>query len=453
MRIAYIECPAGASGDMFLGAWLDAGVDEAAWRALLAKLAVPGYEVRVRPVMKQGIRALKVDVVVEGEESICDGDAGVHPQDDDPDHHHDHDYGHHGHDDFHTYRHEDAHTHSHDHGHHHAHEHAHAHPHRHLPDIEHILDHSDLPDPVREKSRLAFRLLAEAEGRVHGLPPERVHFHEVGAVDAIVDIVGAMAGWYLAGMPACYVSPIEVGGGTVRCAHGLMPVPAPATAILLEGLPTYSSGRWGETVTPTGAAILRALCERGEAPVFAADTIGYGAGTKELPVANVLRIRLGETAAAQRAGDLWVLEANVDDMPGEWAAHALQRMLDLGALDAWVTPVVMKKGRPGMQMHVLCDAARRDGLVGALHEETTSLGVRYYPVARSALARRWVTVSTPYGAVRVKVAERDGRVVNAAPEYEDCRVAAVSSGAPLKAVYQAALAAAQAEWLPGSQGQ
>lgn len=449
---------------MFLGAWLDAGVDEAAWRAMLAKLAVPGYEVQVRPVMKQGIRALKVDVVVEGDEPVAAGDPGVGFEGHDPDHPHEHEHGHgdHHHHGGHDHHHDHgghAHGHYHGHDHHHghgelpAHGHGHAHPHRHLPDIEHILDHSDLPEPVREKSRLAFRLLAVAEGRVHGLPPERVHFHEVGAVDAIVDIVGAMAGWYLAGMPACYVSPIEVGGGTVRCAHGLMPVPAPATALLLEGLPTYSSGRWGETVTPTGAAILRALCERGEAPVFAADTIGYGAGTKELPVANVLRIRLGESAELERAGELWVLEANVDDMPGEWAAHALQRMLDLGALDAWVTPVVMKKGRPGMQMHVLCDAARRDGLVAALHEETTSLGVRYYPVSRSALARRWVTVSTPYGAVRVKVAERDGRVVNAAPEYEDCRVAAASSGVPLKVVYQAALAEAQAEWAAGSPGQ
>ncbi|MBE3551456.1 MAG: LarC family nickel insertion protein, partial [Kyrpidia tusciae] len=235
MKVAYIEGFAGASGDMFLGAWLDAGAPEDRWREILGGLRLEGYTLSIRRVTKRGIAALKVDVESGGEP-----------------------------------------------------------PHRRLEDIVQILDQGDLPGEVRERAAQAFRFLAEAEGKVHGVSPGEVHFHEVGAVDAIVDIVGAMAGWYLLGMPECFVSPLEVGGGWTVSAHGQIPVPAPATVELLKGFPVYSSGLWGETVTPTGAAILRALARPAEGVCFVPQGVGYGAGSRELPVPNVLRIQVGE---------------------------------------------------------------------------------------------------------------------------------------------------------------
>ena len=256
-----------------------------------------------------------------------------------------------------------------------------------------------------------------------------------------------------------YVSPIEVGGGTVLCAHGRMPVPAPATANLLEGLTTYSSGCWGETVTPTGAALLRVLSGIDKGPALSLTTfvtgkMGYGAGNKELPVANVLRIRLGtleedSTGLSQPAGDgveasrddVVELLANLDDMTPEWVAHVLDRLLAEGALDAWLTPAVMKKGRPGWVLHVLAHPATESSLTRVLFRETSTLGVRRQALTREVLARRWVPVETPFGAVRVKVAERNGEVYNTAPEYEDCLNVAARAKVALKEVYQAAWAA------------
>jgi pyridinium-3,5-bisthiocarboxylic acid mononucleotide nickel chelatase len=405
MTIAFFDCYAGASGDMFLGAWLDVGIDRQAWRDMLNQLKVDGYDLDIRTVYKNGIRATKVDVNLH---PVADSLTKPH------------------------------------------------HPHRHLADIEQILLASGLPKPVLEKSRQAFRCLAEAEGEVHGTSPEQVHFHEVGAVDAIVDVVGAMAGWYLAGMPTCYVSAIEVGSGTVHCDHGLMPVPAPATATLMHGFVTYSSGFQGETLTPTGAAILKVLCSDGRRPLMVTERSGYGAGTKDFPVANVLRIQLGEavvdelnglhpstqtTAAAMNSESACVLEANIDDMNPEWAAYVVHQLLELGAMDAWLTPIVMKKGRPGLQLHVLCNMALRDRVIQQIHLETTTIGVRHYEVSRSVLPREVLPVDTPYGVIRVKVAYQDERVVNVAPEFEDCRLCAEDRGVPLKEVYAAAMAA------------
>lgn len=453
MKAAYIECQAGASGDMFLGAWLDLGIDEAEWRSILAALNIEGIDLTIHTVFKQGIRGTKVDVKADGELY--------------PDLKHDAEHEHHAHS--HSHEHEHAHTHEHrshdsEHGHHHDHHH---HVHRGLREIEVILDNSSLPNAVRQKSREAFQHLAGAEGYIHGLPPEEVHFHEVGAMDAIVDIVGAMAGWYLAGMPVCYVSPIEVGGGTVHCAHGLMPVPAPATAVLLQGFSTYSSGTWGETVTPTGAAIIKALCSNESRPAMVFKGVGYGAGTKDLPAANLLRIQTGEVmqeGSLQRAAaehthseqgenrgippnngqreSVIVLEANVDDMTPEWIAYTVDRLLTDGALDAWVSQVVMKKGRPGHVFQVLCSPSVRDRMEELLLTETTTLGVRGYEASRRILNREWKTVQTTYGDVRVKIATKDGRVRNIAPEYEDCKAVAEKQAVPLKQIYQSALSAA-----------
>jgi pyridinium-3,5-bisthiocarboxylic acid mononucleotide nickel chelatase len=443
MTVAFIECYAGASGDMFLGAWLDLGVDEQTWRQMLSGLHVDGYEIHVNPVFKNGIRATKVDVNVRDQQPHYDGEQHDHGHDHGHEHNHEHD--------------ESAHSHS-------DHHHPHVHPHRHLADIQHILHHSQLPEPVLRKSYDAFHALAVAEGQVHGMSPDEVHFHEVGAVDAIVDIVGAMAGWYLAGMPECYVSAIEVGSGTVHCDHGIMPVPAPATATLIQGLETYSSGERGEMLTPTGAAILKTLCTSGRRPQMVTRKAGYGAGTKNFAVANVLRIQFGEVlegnptgasspgsqsasdsqyahdcASAMNTERACVIEANIDDMNPEWSAHTVQRLLELGAMDAWMSPVVMKKGRSGIQLHVLCAVEMRDKLIRQIHLETTSIGVRYYEVSRSVLPRDVVEVQTQYGIIRVKIASLDGRVVNVAPEYEDCRLRSAEHHVPLKETYLAAM--------------
>ncbi len=436
---------------MFLGAWLDLGIDTQAWQSMLDGLHLEGVDIRIQRVFKQGIGATKVDVLVTDEQLWYDGDVGQQEIHEHVSHH----------DSVHLAS--GGHTHNHTHSHSSEPDDDHSlqihHPHRHYEEIVDILRSAHLPAEVREMSLRAFASLAEAEGRVHGLSPSQVHFHEVGAVDAIIDVVGTMAGWYLAGMPQCYVSPIEVGGGTVLCAHGRMPVPAPATANLLEGLTTYSSGCWGETVTPTGAALLRVLSGIDKGPALSLTTfvtgkMGYGAGNKELPVANVLRIRLGtleedSTGLSQPAGDgveasrddVVELLANLDDMTPEWVAHVLDRLLAEGALDAWLTPAVMKKGRPGWVLHVLAHPATESSLTRVLFRETSTLGVRRQALTREVLARRWVPVETPFGAVRVKVAERNGEVYNTAPEYEDCLNVAARAKVALKEVYQAAWAA------------
>ena len=300
------------------------------------------------------------------------------------------------------------------------------------------------------KSKEAFQVLAEAEGKIHGLPLDKVHFHEVGAVDAIVDIVGCMIGWYLAGMPECYVSNIEVGGGTVWCQHGLMPVPAPATAELLRGFRTYSTGDFGETVTPTGAAIIRTLCKNIKLQSFVSQKIGYGAGTKDFKVANVLRIQLGtveDSNCSDSGGNepsnyepIVVLQANVDDMTPEWAGYTAAKLLDNGALDAWWTPTVMKKGRPALQLQVVCHPTDKERLIDLVECETTTLGVRVYESFRAVLDRRVEEVDTPYGTIRLKVACKGTDVRNVAPEFEDCKRCAEEYDVPLKQVYQIALA-------------
>lgn len=401
MAVAYIECAAGASGDMFLGAWLDLGVSESALRTELAKLAVTDYELSVRRVLKKGVSATKVDVIAKE-----------------------------------------------------------SHHHRHLPDIERIIDESGLSAVVVAKSKEAFHHLAVAEASVHATTPDKIHFHEVGAVDAIVDIVGSMIAWDLLGQPECVVSPIEVGGGTVNCAHGVMPVPAPATAQLLQGYATYSSGLWGETTTPTGAVIVKTLARSADRRPFIATGVGYGAGTKDFDIANVLRIQLGAWATDAGAAtavedgqadaglglpkpiEAVVIEANVDDMSAELAGHVVERFLQMGAMDVTWAPIVMKKGRPAMQLQVLCGKDRVAALQTEIFRQTSSIGLRTYAVDKWELSREVVCVETPYGAVDVKVARLMGNTVNIAPEFEVCRRLAEKVDVPLKQVYQAASAAA-----------
>ncbi len=450
MRIGYLECFAGISGDMFLGALVDAGVSTELLRDAVGSLHL-GAELDFAHVDRSGIRSLKARVLMDGR----DADA-PRAHDHDHEHEHPHDNGHdhnHAHD-HHDHDHKHAHDH-HDQERHHSHEHdahahgaaTHSHPHTHgrtLPAIRDIVQHAAITSGAREFALTAFELLGRAEARIHGVPLESVHFHEVGAVDAIVDIVCAAVGVDALGMDAWRCSPVHVGSGFVNCAHGRFPVPAPATAELLLGMPTYSAGIEAELVTPTGAALLRTLN-----PDFSADSpfiaqrIGYGAGTrnpKKFP--NVLRLSIGEDGdpAGAKKETVTVLECAIDDLSPQVLAYAADQALAAGALDVMRTAVTMKKGRVGTLLTVLCRDSDAPALQQLLFRETSTLGMRVRREERVVLAREWSRSETEYGAIRIKAGKLDGTTVNAVPEYEDCRAAAESRQVPLKRVMEAATA-------------
>jgi uncharacterized protein (TIGR00299 family) protein len=439
MRIGYLECFAGISGDMLMGALVDAGAPVELLQGTAVSLGL-GAELRVTRVNRSGIQSTKIDVMVKGD--VHEPAAATGPIDLPHDHHHDH-----GH----------SHTHTHDHPHEHTHaEHQHEHG-RSLPQIRHLLMHADLSERARSLSLTAFALLAEAEGRVHGVPPEQVHFHEVGAVDAIVDIACSAAAADALDVDAWYCSSINVGAGFVNCAHGRFPVPAPATAELLKNLPTYSAHVQVELVTPTGAALLRALgCRFDAMPVVRTREIGYGAGTRDPErFPNVLRVSLGEIADATNFGHtsghkfsedkVTVLECAVDDLSPQVLAHTSQLLLERGALDVMSSPVTMKKGRLGTLLTVLCKAGDAGDLQQLMFRETTTLGIRVREESRVILAREFTPVDTDYGVIQIKTGHWRGEEWNAAPEFEDCRRAAATFGVPLKTVMQAAMAAWRAK--------
>jgi uncharacterized protein (TIGR00299 family) protein len=381
--LVLLEPIGGLAGDMFLAAALDAGVDRAALEGALAGLHLPGWRLEVtrRPV--SGIQATHVEVVVEGDPP----------------------------------------------------------PARRLPDILALVDRAALAPRVRDTARALFERLGRAEARVHGVPLEEVHFHEVGAVDSIVDVCGAAVVLDLLGWPRVVAAPPELGRGLVQTEHGPMPVPPPAVLELLVGLPVRHGGPPGEAVTPTGAAILAGLCEVGPLPPCVPVRIGYGAGTRSWPDRpNVLRLTLAEPSPAVAAGGLLVIETNLDDCPGQLVARAIEAALEAGALDAWAAPLTMKKGRPGMLLGALVEPARRSAVTEALLTETTTLGVRVHAVERQELERELVPVATAHGTVRVKLARLAGRVVGAQPEYDDCLARARERGVPVKEVMAAAVA-------------
>lgn len=312
-------------------------------------------------------------------------------------------------------------------------------------DIEKLIQHSALPDPVKNAAIETFQALGRAEASVHGTTIDKVHFHEVGAVDSIVDIVAAQLGFHLLGIERFVCSPLHVGSGTVKCDHGIMPVPAPATARLLQNKPTYGGAVDGELVTPTGAALIdHRVREFGPAPLMRVEAIGYGSGTKNLPDrANVLRVLIGESEGAAGATEsIQVLEANLDDMSGELLAPLVAGLMEGGALDAFLTPVIGKKGRPAHKVTVLAEEMRARALCDILFSHSTTLGVRTRTERRVILDRDWKTVATPWGGVRVKIGSRDGEAISTAPEYEDCMRAAAQAGVPVRKVYECALAAA-----------
>jgi len=442
MRIAYLECFSGISGDMFLGALVDAGVPAALLEETVTALEV-GARIEISRVDRSGISAVKVDVYVHGEKDA------PRKQHEHHDHEHEHEHGHgHEHQPVELLEHNYATAsrvgapapHRHEHG-------------RGLKEIRGIIGRAKISENAKSKAIAIFQALGEAEAKIHNQNIETIHFHEVGAVDAMVDIVCAAVGAEVLGVDEIICSPLNVGGGTVKCAHGTFPVPAPATVELLKDAPVYSSGIEAELVTPTGAAIVKTLCKRFAAfPAMKVEKTGYGAGTRDFPGhANVVRLTVGEAdiefAAKISQETITVLEANLDDLNPQVFGYVMDRLLDEGALDAFGVPVQMKKNRPGTLLTVLCRPEDASKLTHLLFTETTTLGVRRREENRQALARQWVTVDTRWGKVRMKVASMNGTITNYAPEYEDCRRIAVENRVPLKAVMQEAIQ----RYLPGTE--
>lgn len=382
MKTLYFDCFAGASGDMILGAMIAAGVEPQALLDQLSRLNVQNYSIEFQRVDRSGISATYAWVQTPPE-----------------------------------------------------------HAHRHLSHILKIIYDSQLSAGVKDRAAKVFSRLAEAEARVHNRPIEQVHFHEVGALDAIIDVVGAAICFDLARIERFVCSPLHVGSGSVEMDHGRFPVPPPAVAELLKGAPIYSTDIKGELVTPTGAAIIATVChEYGPLPKMELQRTGYGAGTRQYEnFPNVLRVLIGETEVQTITEErLWMIETNVDDMSPQIFGHVMERTLELGALDCYFTPIQMKKDRPGVLLSVLCRTDDKASLTEMLFAETTTLGVRSYQVERRALERELVRVETQYGPIDVKVARLNGHVVNEMPEYEQCRAAARRASVPLRAVESAA---------------
>jgi len=369
MRICYLDAFSGISGDMLVGALADAGADSSAIADALRSLN-SGAAVSFEKVQRGGIAACKFHVRVE------------EPQ-----------------------------------------------KHRHLSAILKIIDGAALPDRAKQNATAVFQRLGEAEASVHNVPIEKVHFHEVGAVDSIADIVGACLGFELLSVDAIYSSPLNLGSGTVKAEHGVMPVPAPATAALVAGKPVYARGPAVELTTPTGAAVAVTLAQAfGVMPPMKIASVGYGAGDHDFAEqANVLRVFIGETSGAVEATTVAVIEANIDDASPQVLGYAIEKLLEAGALDATLQPLQMKKGRPGSLLRVITTPEQRSALADVIFRETTTLGVRTYAAERLVEARQWVEVETPHGKVRIKVAEH-----SFAPEYEDCRALARATGVALK---------------------
>jgi uncharacterized protein (TIGR00299 family) protein len=436
MRIAYLECFSGMSGDMFLGALVDAGVAPQKLEETVAALNI-GARLEFSRVVRSGISATKVDVWVDGEkdlprEEYWERKAHAHS--------HEHTHGHEGHPHSHPGEIPGAEVPA-------PHEHAHSHG-RGLGEIRQIISGASISERAKKAAITIFEALGRAEAKIHNTSIESVHFHEVGAVDAIVDIVCAAVGAEALEVDEIICSPLNLGGGMVKCAHGTFPVPAPAAVELLAHAPVYSSGLQAELVTPTGAAIVRTLASRFAAfPEMKIQKSGYGAGSRDFPGhPNVVRLTVGEAVseslAAKTASEaITILEANLDDLNPQVFGYVMDRLLGEGALDAFGMPVQMKKNRPGMLLTVLCRPEDTNKLTELIFTETTTLGVRRRNEIRQTLARRWETVRTQWGDVRIKIASMNGTVTNYAPEYEDCRRIAEEQHVPLKQVMSDAVEA------------
>ena len=390
MKTAYFDCIAGASGDMILGAMLDAGLPEQTLRDQLALLNLPDFELNIRRVEKLGFAALKVDVIVADDV-----------------------------------------------------------PARHLPDIAAIVRQSQLPQSIQDRAIAIFNRLGEVEAKIHNTSLDEVHLHELGGVDTIVDVVGVLCGLDALGVKRVIVSPLPMGRGFVRGAHGQIPLPAPATIALTKGVPIVGSDIDMELVTPTGAALLTSLADGfGAIPAMTLDAIGYGAGGRDLKIPNVLRMMIGQAADTPDTAveTLILLETNIDDLNPEFYDFIMARLFDAGALDVTLSPLQMKKNRPATRLEVLCQPTDAEPLRTIVFTETSTLGIREHTVSRHKLGRSMQTVDTPYGAVRVKIAHLPDGHTRATPEYDDCRRLAEQQKVSLRKVYQVAVQKAQATY-------
>lgn len=387
MSVLYFDCISGAAGDMLLGALIDAGASETAVRESLEALPLRDWDLSVVQVTKKGVGAVQVTVTTNDTST--------------------------------------SRTHN---------------------EIKAMLERATLRDGVRRRALMTFRVLAEAEAKIHDSDPEHVHFHEVGGVDALIDIVGCSAALEDLTPAQVAASPLVTGRGWTASAHGEIPVPAPAVLEILRGVPLSERGS-DELVTPTGAAILRAATDSfGPMPAMTVDSIGYGAGQRELAWPNVVRVLVGRTADQEGHEDRsWLIETNIDDMNPELIPNCIERLISVGASDAWTSPIVMKKGRPAFTLSVLVREAARSEALEVLYQETTTLGVRMHPVTKDELEREWVQVQVLHQQVRVKLGLRGKDIVSISPEYEDALIAARAEGIPLREIYDKALAEAAAK--------
>lgn len=405
-KTLYLDCFSGASGDMTIGALLDLGLPLDDLRRALGSLAIDYGTVSAERVVRAGVSATRF--------LVHENNGSPTPPHSHGDQHHHHHAGHHT-----------------------------------LGEIAARIDQSALSSGGKTRAKALFGRLAEAEAAIHAIPVEQVHLHEVGALDSIIDIVGAVFGFEWLGVDDVVASPLNVGSGTVRCAHGTFPVPAPATARLLQGVPVYSGEVQAELVTPTGALLVTEYARSfGPLPLMTVTSIGYGAGSRDFKgTPNVLRMLVGETQAAPDTERIVAIECEIDDMNPQLFGPLMDRLLHVGALDVFYAPVQMKKNRPGTLVTVIAHPGHRDAICGVLFAETTTIGVRYQEMMRERLGRETVTLETPAGPIRLKIARRGGRVVNASPEFEDCARAADQRGLPIKDVQALAMKA----WLDRGQ--
>ncbi len=381
MKVAYFDCFSGASGDMILGAMIDAGLSPKTLREELEKLRVPGLHLKTKKVLRAGVAGTQVIVERKNERRV----------------------------------------------------------HRNLKEMLSIIDRSRLDPKVKEKSKVIFQKIATAEAKIHRISIDEVHFHELGGLDSVVDIVGSILGIQQLGIEEIWVSRVNVGGGFVKCEHGILPVPAPATLSLMKGKPIYSSGIEKELLTPTGAAVLTTLGSKfGEMPPMEVEKIGYGAGRDDLPHPNLLRLMIGSSLKDSGEERVCVVETNIDDMNPQLFDHIIERLLKKGALDIFLIPVMMKKNRPGILLTVISPLDKRDIITEFLLRETTTLGMRWREEERVRADREVLTLNTPHGKIRFKIAYWKGERVNLAPEYEDCKRIAINQGIPLKDIIEEA---------------
>jgi hypothetical protein len=381
MRIAYFDCFSGASGDMILGSMIDAGLNAQGLRRELRKIPIPNVQLNAKKVLKRGISATQVIITGKRDERS----------------------------------------------------------HRNLKELLAIIEKSHLDSEIKKKSREVFERIASVEAGIHRKPVEEIHFHELGGLDSIVDIIGSVWGFRQLGIDKLYVSKVNVGSGFVECEHGILPVPAPATLALMKGKPIYSSGVERELLTPTGAALLTFLgSDFGNMPEMKVERVGYGAGRGDLPHPNLLRLLIGVPSVHCGMERVMVIETNIDDMNPQFYDYMIEKLLAMGVMDVFLTPIMMKKNRPGTLLKVICPSEKLPSVTGFLIKETTTLGLRWHEEERNRADREILTLKTRYGKIRFKLARWEGRVVNVSPEYEDCKRLAVKKRMTLKEVFEEA---------------